>query len=70
MDDTPEKARFLTGAAFSELVNKYHDKAKDLKSLYGFKLLLKKRAAESQTIGEGVGHEKLKDIIWNVVDPG
>ena len=40
MDDIPENTKFLMGAALSELVGKHHDKVKDLKSLYGFRLPL------------------------------
>ena len=46
----------MTGADMSSMVHKYGDKVKDLKSIYGFKLLLKKWAAEYKTmIGEEVG---------------
>ena len=43
---------------------------KDLKTLYGFRLLVKKRAAEfKKTIGEDVDPEKLRELIWNTMDP-
>ena len=46
VDEIPENARFLTGADISDLVHKYGDKVKNLKTLYGFRLVLKNRAAE------------------------
>ena len=71
VDDIPENAKFPMGAAVSEIVGKHHDKVKDLKSLYGFRHLLWRRAAEyKKTIGEEVDHGKLKEIIWNAMDPG
>ena len=42
-----------------------------MKSLYCFRLLLKKRAAEfKKVIGLEVDPEKLKELIWNAMDPG
>ena len=39
--------------------------------MYGFRLFLKRRAAEyKKTIGEGFDHGKPKEIIWNAMDPG
>ena len=49
VDDIPENAKFLMGAELSDMVKRYGDKVKDLKSMYGFRLLLKKRAAEYKT---------------------
>ena len=46
VDQIPDNAKFLMGADIGNLVHKYGDKAKDLKPVYGFRLLLKKRAAE------------------------
>ena len=45
VDGIPENAKFLMGADISNLVHKFGDKVKDLKTLYGFMLLVKKRAA-------------------------
>ena len=42
VDEILENAKFLMGADISNLVHKYGDKVKDLKTLYGFRLLLKK----------------------------
>ena len=59
--DIPENAKFLMGAALSELVGKHHDKVKDLKSLYGLRLLFKRRAAEyKKVIGEEVDHGQIE----------
>ena len=45
-DDIPENAKFVLGAELTELVSKYKAKITSLKALYGFRLLLKKRAGE------------------------
>ena len=56
------------GADISNLVHKYGHKAKDFKTLYGFRFLLKKRAAEyKKVIGLEVDPEKLKELIWNAM---
>ena len=36
IDQIPDNAKFLTSADLSNMVHKYDDKVKDLKSLYGF----------------------------------
>ena len=46
VDAIPDNAKFLMGADIGNLVHKHGDKVKDLKSLFGFRGLLKKRAAE------------------------
>ena len=62
--DIPENAKFLMGAELSDMVKRYGDKVKDLKSMYGFRLLLKNRAAEyKKTIGEEVDTNKLHEIL-------
>ena len=50
VDQSPENAKFLMGADLSNVVHKYGDKVKHLKFLYGFRLLLKKLAAEYKTM--------------------
>ena len=71
VDEIPENAKFLMGAEISNLVHKFGDKVKDLKTLYGFRLLVKDRAAAfNKTIGEDVDPEKLRELIWNAMDPG
>ena len=58
------------GADLSGMVQKYGDKIKDLKTLYGFRLLLKKRSAEfKKVIGEEVDNGRLQEIIWNAIGP-
>ena len=70
MDELPGNAKFLMGADIWNFVHEYGDKVKDLKTLYGFRLLLKKRAAEyKKVIGLEVDPEKLKELIWNAMDP-
>ena len=51
-------------------MHQYGDEVKDPKTLYGFRLLLKKRAAQyERVIGVEVDPEKLKELIWNAMDP-
>ena len=70
VDQIPENAKFLMGADLSGMVQKYGGKIKDLKTLYGVRLLLKKRSAEfKKVIGEEVDTGRLQEIIWNVMDP-
>ena len=58
------------GAEIANLVHKFGDKVKDLKTLYGFRLLVKDRAAAyKKTIGEDVDPETLRELIWNAMDP-
>ena len=69
IDAVPENPKFLMGADLVDMAKKYGDKVRDLKSLYGFLLLLKKRAAlYKKAVGKEVDKEKLKEIIWNVMD--
>ena len=69
VDAVPHNAQFFLGADISNLVHKYVDKVKDLKTLYGFRLLLKQRAAQfKKTIGKEVGEEKLTEVLWNTMD--
>ena len=71
VDEIPENAKFLMGAEISNLVHKFGDKVKDLKTLYQFRLLVANRAAAfKKTIGEDVDPEKLRELIWNAMDPG
>ena len=69
IDAVPENQKYLLGAELVDMAKKYGDKVRDLKSLYGFRLLLKKRAAlYKKAVGEEVDKEKLEEIIWNVMD--
>ena len=52
------------GAEIANCVHKFGDKVKDLKTLYGLRLLVKERgAAYKKTIGEDVDPEKLTELI-------
>ena len=45
-------------------------KVRDLRSLYGFRLLLKKKNAEyKKVIGSKPEDEQSRLIMWNVLDP-
>ena len=69
VDAVPHNAQFFLGADISNLVHKYVDKVKDLKTLYAFRLLLKQRAAHfKKTIGKEVADDKLKEVLWNTMD--
>ena len=70
VDEIPGNAKFLMGAEIANLVHKFGDQVKDLKTLYGFRLMVKDRAAAyKKTIGEDVDPEKLRELIWNAMDP-
>ena len=70
VDEIPENAKFLMGAEIANLVHKFGDKVKDLKTLYGFRLMVARQAAAyKKTIGEAVDPEKLRELIWNAMDP-
>ena len=52
------------------LTKTFGPKVTDLKSLYGFRLLLKKRMAEyKKVLGEDYSATQAKLILWNVLDP-
>ena len=66
---SPRTPSSLIGAEIANFVHKFGDKVKDLKTLYGFRLLVKDRAAAyKKTIGEDVDPEKLRELIWNAMD--
>ena len=51
------------------LAKTFEPNVTDLKSLYGFRLLLKKRMAEyKKVLGEDIDPEQAKHILWNVLD--
>ena len=51
------------------LAKTFGPKVTDLKSLYGFRLLLKKRMAEyKKVLGEDFEPEQAMHILWNVLD--
>ena len=52
------------------MVREFGGKVVDLRTLYGFRLLLKKRVAEyKRTIGEAACELQSMQILWNVLDP-
>ena len=58
VDEIPQNAKVLKGADISNLLHKFDDQVKDLKTLYGIRLLAKKRAAEyKKTTGQEVDPE-------------
>ena len=52
------------------LVKMHADKIKNLKDLYGFRLLLKRKEAEyEREIGNKPDDTQMKQILWNTMDP-
>ena len=71
VDKLPSNHKFLLGAELSAMVEKFGARVKDLRSAYGFHLLLKKRAAEyKKAVGTAVDNDKLHEILWNALDAG
>ena len=69
VDAVPENASFHMKNEITGLMKTYGPKVNDLKSVYGFRLLLKKRMAELKKItGEEFDAEQAKLILWNVLD--
>ena len=65
----PENASFHKKNEITGLTKTYGPKVNDLKSVYGFRLLLKKRMAELKKItGEEFDADQAKLILWNVLD--
>ena len=63
-------AEFVMNAVLLQLAGVHGPKVRDLKSLYAFSLLLKKRNAEfRKTIGSSPKDEQSKLNLWNVLDP-
>ena len=64
VDEIPENAKFLMGAEIANLVHKFGDKVKDLKTLHGFRLMVAKQAAAyKKTIGEAVAQKSLGNLF-------
>jgi hypothetical protein len=69
VDAVPENASFHMKNEITGLTKTYGPKVTDLKSLYGFRLLLKKRMVEfKKIIGEEFSTEQAQLILWNVLD--
>ena len=70
LDAVPENAEFVMNANLVNLASIFSKSVTDLKSLYGFRLLLKKKNAEfKKVIGKEPEHAQSKIILWNVLDP-
>ena len=70
VDAIPENAPFFMNAELQNLAKTYGSKVHDLKSLYGFSLLLKRKNAEyKKIVGVEPDDGQSKLIIWNVLDP-
>ena len=69
-DAVPENADFFMNAELQNLVSRHVSKVTDLKTLYGFRLLLKKKNAEfKKIVGKEPEDSQSKMILWNVLDP-
>ena len=69
LDAVPEKAPFIMDAELLHLAILHGPKVRDLRSLYGFRLLLKKKNAEyKKVIGNKPDDEQSRLILWNVLD--
>ena len=70
LDAVPENAAFIMSAELLQLATQHGPKVRDLRSLYGFRLLLKKKNAEyKKVIGNKPEDEQSRLIMWNVLDP-
>jgi hypothetical protein len=70
IDAVPENAEFVLNSELLQLASTHGAKVRDLKSLFAFRLLLKKRNAEfRKTIGKPPQDDQSKLILWNVFDP-
>ena len=69
VDAIPANAEFTYDQALMQLVPMYAGKVKNLKDLYEFRVLLKKRVNEyKKEIGKEPDHNKLKDISLACMD--
>jgi hypothetical protein len=70
LEAVPENAAFIMSAELLQLATQHGPKVRDLRSLYGFRLLLKKKNAEyKKVIGSKPEDEQSRLIMWNVLDP-
>ena len=54
----------------NNLTNMYGNKVVDLRTLYGFRLLLKRKIVEyRKVIGENPSDGQSLQILWNAMDP-
>ena len=70
VDSVPDNAGFHMRNDITGLTKTFGAKVSDLKSLYGFRLLLKKKLTEyKKIIGEEFDKEQAYQILWNAMDP-
>ena len=70
VDAIPENAAFHLNNELLNLTKQYGSKVVDLRTLYGFRLLLKRKVAEyKKVIGNNPSEENSYAILWNVMDP-
>ena len=70
IDAVPENAEFVLNSELLQLASIHGAKVRDLKSLFAFRLLLKKRNAEfRKTIGKPPQDDQSKLFLWNAFDP-
>ena len=70
LDAVPENAPFIMNAELLQLATLHGPKVRDTRSLYGFKLLVKKKknAEFKKVIGKQPDDEQSRLILWNVLD--
>ena len=70
LDAVPESAPFIMNARLLQLTTLHGPKVRDLRSLYRFRLLLKKKNAEiKKVIGKQPDVDQSRLILWNVRGP-
>ena len=69
MDAIPENAAFHLNNKLFNLTKMHDGKVTDLRTLYGCRLLLKRKVAEyKRIVGHGPSEEHSCAILWNVMD--
>ena len=65
----PKNAPFIINAELLQLATLHGPKVRDIRSFYGFRLLLKKKNAEyKKVIGRQPDNEQSRLILWIVFD--
>ena len=66
VDALPANAKLFVDCQLSELPRLHFDNFKNMKDLYGFKMMLKVKVAEYKNMmGFEPDHQKFSDIVWN-----
>ena len=69
VDAVPEDAQFHMRNDMVGLAKTFGPEVTELKSPYGFRLLVKKRMAEyKKVLGEDFDPEQVMHILWNLLD--